>query len=84
MRGRPLNRWNRIPPQRVHIGGNTQGRGLELFGGGIGGRQRMIHRVQAVGTLIQQASDTEIQQFDLIRVVDAHVGRFQIAMHDQV
>jgi len=68
--------------ERVDIGGGRDWFAAALFGRSISGRERGQVRLQRI-RIVEQFGDAEIQQLDLAIVRNEHVGRLQVAMHDQ-
>ena len=71
--------------ERVHVAGGSYGHATQLFGTGVFGREctQLGHAFAARIRRIQ-ARDAEIQQRRRAVAAHHHVGRLQIAVHDQV
>ena len=70
--------------QGVDIGGGGLRRAADLLGTRIFGRQQTILGLGLVGCGVQYLGDTEIQQLRFALGAYQYVGRFQVAMNDQV
>ncbi|MDP1691838.1 MAG: hypothetical protein Q8L49_07825 [Burkholderiaceae bacterium] len=73
--------------QRVHVGGHAQRFAAHLLGAGVVGRERAFaglgERRVGVFQRVQRLGDAEVQQLDLALGRDQHVGRLQVAVHQQ-
>ena len=68
--------------ERVDIRGRRDLSAAALFGCCVSGCIRMQLRLQFL-VVVEEFGNAKIQQLDLTVVCDQHVGRFEVAMHDQ-
>ncbi|ODV20559.1 MAG: hypothetical protein ABT27_07585 [Lysobacteraceae bacterium SCN 69-25] len=68
----------------VDVGLRRDRAARELFGRGVFGRQQRAQALRRVLAGMQQLGDAEVEQLDLARACDEHVGRLEVAMHDQI
>ena len=80
-RPRPGKQFIQHHAQREHVGGKRNGAAIELFRRCVFRRQQHLRGDSAV---VQQLGDAEIKQPHATAGIDHDVGRFQIAMHDQI
>src|SRR5579872_2650103 len=68
----------------IYVGAGRLNRSGELFGTGVAWSKQPLDGLSRVASLIQQLGDTEIEKLRLSRRIHQYVGRFQVAMNDQV
>ena len=75
--------------ERVDVGRGGHRLAEQLLGRGVFGREQLRigarqRRAVAGGFVFEQLGDAEIEQLDAAVVIDEHVQRLDVAMHDQV
>ncbi len=68
--------------EREDVGRGRDRRAGALLGRGVGRRERGHARLRLV-IRVEQLGDAEVEQLDLAVGGDEHVGRLEVAMHDQ-
>ncbi len=72
-------------PERVDVGGGRDGFAAQLFGGGIGRRQRaaVVAGQGARGVGFEQLGDAVVEQLGDVAASDHQVGRLDVAVYEQ-